>query len=78
MVDAPQIELVANATHPAVFGDKLLTYLNQLVTTFNTHMHPGQMAGPVPGDADDAGRRRCSAADPGHAVDEGETRMSAA
>jgi uncharacterized protein involved in type VI secretion and phage assembly len=48
VVDAPQIELVANATHPGVFGDSLLTYLNQLVTTFNMHMHPGQMAGPFP------------------------------
>lgn len=25
-----------------------MTYLNQVVTTFNTHMHPGQMAGPIP------------------------------
>lgn len=48
VVDAPQIELVANATHSAVFGDSLMTYLNQIVTTFNAHMHPGQMAGPVP------------------------------
>jgi hypothetical protein len=31
-----------------VFGDNLLTFLNQLVTMFNTHMHPGQMAGPFP------------------------------
>jgi uncharacterized protein involved in type VI secretion and phage assembly len=48
VVEAPQIELVANATHPGVFGDSLMTYLNQVVTTFNTHMHPGQMAGPIP------------------------------
>jgi uncharacterized protein involved in type VI secretion and phage assembly len=48
VVEAPQIELVANATHPGVFGDSLLTYLNQLVTTFNMHIHPGQMAGPIP------------------------------
>jgi uncharacterized protein involved in type VI secretion and phage assembly len=48
VVDAPQIELVANASHSAVFGDSLMTYLNQLVSTFNAHMHPGQMAGPVP------------------------------
>jgi uncharacterized protein involved in type VI secretion and phage assembly len=47
-VDGPQIELVANASHSAVFGDNLLTFLNQLVTMFNTHMHPGQMAGPFP------------------------------
>jgi hypothetical protein len=48
VVDAPQIELVANATHSAVFGDSLLQFLSQLVTMFNTHMHPGQMAGPFP------------------------------
>lgn len=48
VVEAPQIELVANATHPAVFGDSLTTYLNQVVTMFNAHMHPGQMAGPIP------------------------------
>jgi hypothetical protein len=39
---------VANAAHAAVFGDSLQSYLNQLVTSFNTHMHPGQMAGPFP------------------------------
>jgi uncharacterized protein involved in type VI secretion and phage assembly len=48
VVEAPQIELVANATHPGVFGDNLMTYLAQLVTLFNTHMHPGQMAGSLP------------------------------
>ncbi len=48
VVDAPQIELVANASHPGVFGDSLTTYLNQVVTMFNAHMHPGQMAGPIP------------------------------
>ena len=41
VVEAPQIELVENATHPLVFGDDLLQYLNQLVQIFNTHMHPG-------------------------------------
>jgi uncharacterized protein involved in type VI secretion and phage assembly len=48
VVDAPQIELVDGASHAAVFGDSLSTYLNQLVTLFNVHMHPGQMAGPFP------------------------------
>ncbi|HEX7979870.1 MAG TPA: phage baseplate assembly protein V [Gemmatimonadaceae bacterium] len=48
VVEAPLIELVADSTHPGVFGDKLMTYLNQLVTLFNAHMHPGQMAGPIP------------------------------
>ncbi|MCK4790718.1 MAG: hypothetical protein KAV87_43685 [Desulfobacteraceae bacterium] len=46
-VEAPQIDLVENATHPLVFGDNLLQYLNQLVQIFQTHTHPGQMAGPV-------------------------------
>lgn len=36
------------AAHPAVLGDQLMTYLGQLVTMFNSHTHPGQMAGPVP------------------------------
>jgi uncharacterized protein involved in type VI secretion and phage assembly len=44
VVDAPIIQLVENSTHPLVFGDQLLTYLNQLVTLFNTHIHPGEMA----------------------------------
>lgn len=44
VVEAPQIELVENATHPIVFGDQLLSYLNQLVTLFNTHLHPGELA----------------------------------
>lgn len=48
VIDAPQIELVAGAPHPGVFGDDLVNYLSQLVTSFNTHMHPGQMAGPIP------------------------------
>jgi uncharacterized protein involved in type VI secretion and phage assembly len=44
VVEAPQIELVQNATHPVVFGDELMTYLNQLVMTLQTHMHPGELA----------------------------------
>jgi hypothetical protein len=48
VVEGPQIELVANASHPGVFGDNLMSYLNQMVTAINTHMHPGQMAGPLP------------------------------
>lgn len=44
VVDAPQIELVNGAPHPLVFGDSLLTYLNQLVTLFNAHVHPGELA----------------------------------
>jgi uncharacterized protein involved in type VI secretion and phage assembly len=44
VVEAPQIELVENSTHPIVFGDQLLQYLNRLVTLFNSHMHPGELA----------------------------------
>ena len=44
VVDAPQIELVADSTHPIVFGDDLLEYLNELVSLFNTHTHPGELA----------------------------------
>jgi uncharacterized protein involved in type VI secretion and phage assembly len=44
VVEAPQIELVENAAHPVVFGDNLLQYLNQLVTMFNAHLHPGELA----------------------------------
>lgn len=44
VVEAPQIELVENATHPVVFGDELLQYLNQLVQLYQAHMHPGELA----------------------------------
>lgn len=43
-LEAPKIELVDGATHPLVFGDSLLQYLNQLVVLFNAHMHPGELA----------------------------------
>lgn len=46
-VDAPQIELVQGASHPLVFGDQLLQYLNQLGQIYQTHMHPGEMAAGV-------------------------------
>ena len=48
IVEAPQIELVENSTHPVVFGDELMTYLGQLVTAYQSHIHPGQSATPVP------------------------------
>jgi len=48
VVEAPAIELVENATHPVVFGDELMTWLNQLVQTYASHVHPGQTAGPFP------------------------------
>lgn len=47
VVEAPQIELVENATHPVVFGDELMTYLNTLVQLFNTHTHMSPFP-PVP------------------------------
>ena len=47
IVEAPLIELVENATHPVVFGDNLLQYLNQLVAIFNTHLHAGELAAGV-------------------------------
>jgi hypothetical protein len=47
IVEAPLIDLVDGASHPLVFGDNLLTYLNQLVTLFNAHLHPGQLAAGV-------------------------------
>ena len=43
VVEAPQIELVENSTHPLVYGDDLLQYLTTLVTTFNSHIHPGSL-----------------------------------
>jgi phage baseplate assembly protein gpV len=44
VVEAPQIELVENSTHPLVFGDQLLQYLNQLGQLYQSHVHPGEMA----------------------------------
>jgi hypothetical protein len=44
VLEAPLIKHGQNATHPAVFGDQLLTYLNQLVAMFNAHVHPGELA----------------------------------
>jgi len=48
VVRSPLIELAENAPHPVVLGDLLLTYLNQVVSLFNTHVHPGELAGTVP------------------------------
>lgn len=45
VIEAPQIELTEGATHPLVFGDVLLTYLNSMMkTAFDGHTHAGQMA----------------------------------
>ncbi len=48
IVEAPLIELVEDSTHPVVFGDNLLDYLNQLVQMFNSHVHPGEHVSGVP------------------------------
>jgi hypothetical protein len=48
VVEAPKIELVADSTHPGVFGDQLDSYLKQIVQTFNSHVHTGEVAGPYP------------------------------
>ena len=48
VVEAPQIELVDGASHPLVFGDDLLQYLNQLVQLYQTHTHPGETVLGIP------------------------------
>lgn len=48
VVEAPRIELVESATHPVVFGDNLLQYLNQMVALFNAHLHPGETVVGIP------------------------------
>jgi hypothetical protein len=45
VLEAPLIQHGQGASHPAVFGDQLLAYLNQLVSMFNAHIHPGELAG---------------------------------
>jgi hypothetical protein len=44
VLEAPTIMHGDGASHPAVFGDQLLTYLNQIVAMFNSHTHPGELA----------------------------------
>jgi hypothetical protein len=44
VLEAPVILHGQNAAHPAVLGDLLLAYLNQIVLAFNTHTHPGELA----------------------------------
>jgi hypothetical protein len=44
VLEAPVIQHGQAAMHPAVFGDLLLAYLNQLVAMFNAHVHPGELA----------------------------------
>ena len=44
VLEAPEIDHGKGATHPAVFGDDLLAYLNRLVAIFNAHVHAGETA----------------------------------
>lgn len=48
VVDAPAIELTNGASHPLVKGDQLLQHLTQLTSMLQSHVHPGQTAGPFP------------------------------
>lgn len=49
VLNAPLVQLGSEtAVQPAVIGPQLMAYLAQIVATFNAHMHPGEMAGPVP------------------------------
>jgi hypothetical protein len=47
VLEAPLIQHGQGSTHPSVFGDQLITYLTQLVTLFNAHVHPGELAAGV-------------------------------
>ncbi|MEO1625053.1 MAG: phage baseplate assembly protein V [Bacteroidota bacterium] len=44
IIESRAIELKDGAPHPVVFGDELMSYLDQLVQIFNTHTHPGELA----------------------------------
>ncbi len=44
VLEAPLIQHGQAAVHPAVLGDELLAYLTELVTIFNSHVHPGELA----------------------------------
>lgn len=46
-LEAPMINHGQNAAEPAVLGTQLVSYLTQLTTMFNSHMHPGQLAAGV-------------------------------
>ncbi|MGW4891781.1 phage baseplate assembly protein V [Kitasatospora sp. NPDC004240] len=47
-LEAPLINHGKQAAEPAVLGTQLVSYLSQLVTLFNAHVHPGQVAAGVP------------------------------
>ena len=43
-LEAPSILHGQGAVEPAMLGQQWQTYMNQLVQSFNVHIHPGQMA----------------------------------
>ena len=43
VVEAPHIELVENASHPVIFGDRLIDYLKLVKTLYEEHLHPGEL-----------------------------------
>jgi uncharacterized protein involved in type VI secretion and phage assembly len=49
VIAAPAIELVDGAGHAAVHGDSLLDFLNNMISAYRNHLHPGQATavGPV-------------------------------
>lgn len=44
VLEAPSIKHGQMAIEPVVLGQQLMTYLNQVVMLFNTHIHPGELA----------------------------------
>lgn len=49
IVESPDIRLASSgASEAGVLGNQLDTYLKNIVSTFNSHMHAGQVAGPYP------------------------------
>jgi len=52
VLEAPLIKHGENAEHPAVFGDSLLSWLIEMVSLYDTHVHPlatpGSTAPPLP------------------------------
>jgi hypothetical protein len=48
VLEAPLILHGEGATHPAVFGDLLLTWLLELVAIYSAHVHAGPVLPPVP------------------------------
>lgn len=44
VTEAPSIKHGQGAGHPEVWGDILLSYLNTILSLFNSHMHPGELA----------------------------------